>query len=237
MLPKPRSESKKNHNMHQRSKRLFSLYWVIVLTDLLLILFQENELRWFTKPLLMPLLGLVIFSNRKLIKLAPLMIVALFFSWAGDLFLQMKGMFIPGLISFLLAHICYIIYFIRMEPSRKGLLQVRPLVGIPVAVYIVLFLFLLFPFLDKLRVPVTVYALTIGSMMLAAINTKGKLNAMAATLFFNGGLQFVISDSILAVNMFAYPSYVLSICVMATYASAQYLIVKGGMQYGLGAGN
>jgi hypothetical protein len=33
-------------------------------------------------------------------------------------------------------------------------------------------------------------------MMLAAINTRGKINAMAATLIFNGALQFIIADSI-----------------------------------------
>jgi uncharacterized membrane protein YhhN len=63
-----------------------------------------------------------------------------------------------------------------------------------------------------------------------AINTKRKLNEDASTLFFNGALQFAISDSLLAVNMFAYNSVVLSICVMLTYASAQWLIVSGSMK-------
>jgi uncharacterized membrane protein YhhN len=66
-------------------------------------------------------------------------------------------------------------------------------------------------------------------MLLMSINTKRKLNADASALFFNGALQFVISDSLLAVNMFAYPSYVISICVMLTYASAQYLLIRGAM--------
>jgi uncharacterized membrane protein YhhN len=223
--------------MHQRRKLLFFLYWVILLIDLLLIFFGKSEIRWFTKPLLMPLLALVVFGNRKLIKLTPLIIVALFFSWAGDLFLQMKRQFIPGLISFLLAHICYIVYFIRIQYSQKGILQVQPLIGMPVAVYIVLFLYFLYPFLDVLRIPVTVYSLTIGSMLLAAINTRGKVNIIAANLFFYGALQFAISDSILAVNMFAYPSYFLSICVMATYASAQYLIVKGCIKCSFNSNN
>lgn len=215
--------------MKQQQRTLFFLYFLITVADLLLIYFKQDTLRWFTKPLLMPLLMIVIYTGRQNIPLYEWMLGGLFLSWAGDVLLQMKGMFIPGLISFLLAHICYISYFLQLHKQKKGLLHQQPLIGLPVLVYIVIFLWLLYPFLDALKIPVTVYGITIGTMLLMSINTKQKVNNTASTLFFNGALQFVISDSILAVNLFAYNSMVLGLCVMATYASAQYLLVKGSM--------
>lgn len=215
--------------MYKQVRLLFAFYFFITLSDLVFIYFNLTNLRWFTKPLLMPLLLFAVFTKRKEIKLYKLILIALFLSWMGDVLLQMQGMFIPGLISFLLAHIFYIFYFIKIEPNIKGLLQLQPLFGMPVLVYVVIFLFLLYPFLDALKIPVTVYGITIGTMLLMAINTKRKLNENASALFFNGALQFAISDSLLAVNLFAYNSVVLSLCVMLTYSSAQWLIVKGSM--------
>jgi uncharacterized membrane protein YhhN len=216
--------------MKQQQRILFFLYLVVTVADLLLIYLKQDALRWFTKPLLMPLLMIVVYTERQRIPLYQWMLGGLLLSWAGDVLLQMKGMFIPGLISFLLAHICYISYFIQINKREKGLLQQQPLIGIPVLIYIVIFLWLLYPFLDALKIPVTVYGITIGTMLLLSINTKEKVNHMASALFFNGALQFVISDSILAVNLFAYNSMVLGLCVMTTYASAQYLLVRGSMR-------
>lgn len=73
----------------------------------------------------------------------------------------------------------------------------------------------------------TDYGITIGTMLLMAINTKQKMNDNAAVLFLIGAILFVISDLLLAVNLFAMHYVVISLCVMLTYASAQYLIVKG----------
>ncbi|HMO32620.1 MAG TPA: lysoplasmalogenase [Lacibacter sp.] len=205
------------------------LYWLLAGADILLIWLEQDTARWYTKPLLMPVLALWLYQQRSRLTPGTLRIIttALACSWAGDVLLQVKGFFLPGLVSFLLAHLCYIIYFSRKTSPGKGLLQQEPLIGLPVAVYIGLFLWLLYPFLDTMRLPVTIYAGTIGLMLLLAINQRGKSSPRAATLFFNGALQFVISDSLLAVNLFAFHHQLLSICVMLTYASAQYLIVKG----------
>lgn len=217
--------------MKQQATIVFRIYALVVVCELLLIYFQQPEWRWFTKPLLMPLLllGFYLSSTKRNSTGFYFIAAALVFSWAGDVLLQMKGMFIPGLISFLLAHIFYIVYFIRSNPGKKGLLQFQPLIGIPVLLYILLFLWMLFPYLDALKIPVTVYGITIGTMLLASINMRRKTNDMAATYFMIGALLFVVSDSLLAVNLFAYSHMLLSLCVMLTYSSAQYLIVKGAL--------
>ncbi|RXK57696.1 lysoplasmalogenase [Lacibacter luteus] len=207
------------------------IYAIVALLDLLFICFHKAEERWLTKPLLMPLLmiGFYLSSAQRNNGLFFLIFAALFFSWGGDVLLQMEGMFIPGLVSFLLAHIFYIIYFVKTGKNKKGLVQQKPLLAIPVLLYILLFLWLLFPYLDALKIPVTVYGITIGSMLLLALNTKQKLHTKTASLFITGALLFVLSDSVLAVNLFAYKHLALSLVVMITYAAAQYLIVKGAI--------
>jgi uncharacterized membrane protein YhhN len=215
--------------MKQQAKIIFGIYALVVVLELLFIYFDQPQLRWFTKPLLMPLLmfGFYTVSAKRSGTFFYLILFALFLSWAGDVLLQMKGMFIPGLISFLLAHVFYIFYFIKTGKGKKGALQLQPLIGIPVLIYILIFLWQLYPFLDALKIPVTVYGITIGTMLLMAINTKRKTSDNAALLFLIGALLFVISDSLLAVNLFAMHHVLLSLCVMLTYAAAQYLIVKG----------
>ena len=217
--------------MKKQAGIIFGIYALVVLLESLFIYLNQSQLRWFTKPLLMPLLmfGFYISSTQRNNALFFLIVAALFLSLAGDVLLQMDGMFIPGLISFLLAHVFYIIYFIKTGKGQKGLLQLQPLIGIPVLIYILIFLWHLYPFLDALKIPVTVYGVTIGTMLLLAINTRRKLSNNASALFFAGALLFVISDSLLAVNLFAMHHLVLSLCVMLTYAVAQYLIVRGAL--------
>ena len=187
-------------------------------------------MRWISKPLLMPVLMLVFYTASEKKNGTPfyLILSALFLSWCGDALLQ-ANMFIPGLVSFLLAHICYIIYFKQAGNYRKGLLQIRPLIAIPVLLYVFLLLLYLFPHLQELKIPVVVYSKTIGVMLLMAMNTRLQLNNTASTYFIAGALFFVISDSLLAINLFVMQHWVMSIAVMATYAIAQYLIVKGAL--------
>jgi uncharacterized membrane protein YhhN len=208
------------------------LFWCAALADIALIYAELDSFRWATKPLLMPLLivWLTTGYQQPKNKLYTGVLLALLFSWAGDVLLQLEGLFIPGLVSFLLAHICYIYYFCMLPRFKQGIIRQEPLVGLPVLVYVVLFLWLLYPFLDSMKLPVTVYALTIGIMMLAAINTRQRMDTAVTALFFNGALQFVLSDSLLAVNLFAYHHVLLSVFVMLTYSSAQYLLVKGALR-------
>lgn len=216
----------------QQTAIVFRIYALVVVCELLLIFLQQSQLRWFTKPLLMPLLLLALYlsSANRNNNLFRFIFTALLFSWAGDVLLQMSGMFIPGLISFLLAHIFYIVYFLRNKPGEQGLLQLQPLIAVPVFLYILLFLWLLFPYLAAMKIPVTVYGITIGTMLLLSINMRRKINKDVASLFISGALLFVISDSLLAVNLFAYNNLLLGLSVMLTYAAAQYLIVKAAIR-------
>jgi uncharacterized membrane protein YhhN len=84
-----------------------------IIFDLVLTFTNQDELRFFSKPFIIPCLALVYISYASIIKgmlWKDSIIIGLAFSWMGDVFLKLDGMFIPGLISFLIAHIFYIIF-------------------------------------------------------------------------------------------------------------------------------
>ena len=103
-----------------KTKIIFSFYALVIVVDLLFIILKQPDLRWFSKPLLMPLLMLAYYKGITDTKDRQfyLFMGGLFFSWIGDILLQAKDLFIPGLISFLLPHLFYIFYFIIALPGR-----------------------------------------------------------------------------------------------------------------------
>lgn len=63
------------------------------------------------------------------------------------------------------------------------------------------------------------------------LNLFGKTDTKTAALFFSGAAQFVLSDSVLAINRFVYPFEILPVVVMITYCSAQFLLVLGSIRH------
>jgi uncharacterized membrane protein YhhN len=217
--------------MKRAAKHLFIVYAIVVFLDLLFILLRREDLRWFSKPLLMPvlMLALSLLASGKKEKSFFLFLTALFLSWCGDVLLQAKNLFVPGLVSFLLAHVAYILYFRKVKGAEKGMLQRQPLIVLPVLLYIGFFLWIVFPHLGQLKIPVILYSLTIGTMLLMAINTRHKVDPSVSTYFIAGALLFVLSDSLLAINLFAVKDWLFGPFVMVTYSAAQYLLVKGAL--------
>ena len=53
-------------------------------------------------------------------RFGALLMGALAFSLAGDFLLMLPGLFIPGLVAFLVAHLCYIALFKRACPGSRA---------------------------------------------------------------------------------------------------------------------
>ncbi len=132
-------------------------HWVIVLV----------------KGLVCPLLAWQVWRWRAVIgrPAARLLLLALLFSAAGDIFLALDRvrLFVPGLASFLLAHLAYLTLFLgrRGRPFRLTLLQYAGLAAL--LVYGGIMLAWLWPALGPLRLPVCLYIAAILTMGLAAI--------------------------------------------------------------------
>ncbi len=152
------------------------------------------------------------------------MAAALAGSLAGDVFLMLPGLFIPGLVSFLVAHLFYVVLFkvgLQWFPHR-GALAVT--LGVGTAMYAFLWVGGLPP---ALRLPVAAYVLVIALMAAQAIGRATVLRDAPSRMVAAGAVFFMLSDSLLATNRFVSPLPMAQVWVLATYYAAQALIVGG----------
>lgn len=206
------------------------IYMVIVVFELVCGYFDSlSTLHYFTKPLIILSL-LVCFlkqSQRLNTYIKTLTILALVFSVFGDTALLFEDIhptyFIIGLGSFLLAHIMYVLVFLKQRDKNK-----KPLLFIVLMLLYAAFLFyMLKDGLGNLLIPVVIYMIVILSMSTAAYLRKKDDNLKSYNWVFIGAVLFMVSDSVLAIDKF-YQSFVLSsIAIMITYALAQYCIIIG----------
>lgn len=220
---------------------LFSLFWLALLADCFLIISHRDEYRLYTKTLLVPILLIAIYSeslSTKHKRSYVLINLAFFFCFTGDFLLLNDAdptNFIFGLSSFLIAHIFFIIFFYRLKPFTAKYRIFLFLAGTGILVYVLCLLFLIWVNLSRqnLEIPVAVYTIALGFMMLAAIGTiKNKsLKRLAATYFIPGAAFFILSDSILAYTKFSLAFSYGGVLVMVTYATAIFLIANGAILF------
>ncbi len=158
-----------------------------------------------------------------------MILLALVFSWAGDVTLQLtqfrEDFFLVGLGSFLVAQLLYLLAF--FSTRGENILLRKFYLSLPVILYGILLLWFLWDGLGDMRMPVTVYAAVILSMLVAAINRKGKVNPQSYQLVLMGAILFVLSDSMIAVNKFKQSFELARVAIMGSYITAQYLIAIG----------
>ncbi len=162
--------------------------------------------------------------------------IGLVFSLAGDIFLMLPtNHFIEGLISFLLAHIAYII----------GLNQTIPPINIVSLILTILVLVTGYQMYKRitsglseagyksLKIPLLIYAVAISIMLLSALLTlvRPSWEALPALIVSIGALMFFISDSILAWNRFVHVINYGTLAVMITYHLGQLGIILGASIY------
>ena len=154
------------------------------------------------------------------------LLVALQWSLVGDvcLMLSSPAMFVPGLVSFLLAHLAYIIVMKRGLPwfaDRRALL-ITLLLG--VGMYIILWTGGL-P--TELRIPVAVYVTVIALMAAQAWGRWRVMRSTNALQVALGASCFMVSDTLLALDRFVQPVPHAPFWVLISYFAAQALIVWG----------
>ncbi|SFM72945.1 lysoplasmalogenase family protein [Variovorax sp. OV329] len=153
-----------------------------------------------------------------------LLLAGLAGSLAGDVFLMLGAhLFVPGLASFLVAHLFYIALFtqgVGLFPRRWALAAT---LGVGGAMYAFLWAGGL-P--AGLRVPVALYVVVIACMAAQAIGRAAVLKDGAARAVALGALFFMLSDSLLALNRFVSPLPLASLWVLSTYYAAQWLILR-----------
>lgn len=167
------------------------------------------------------ILGIALFGPGPPSQLYKWFVVAgLVFSLAGDIFLMLPARyFIVGWAAFLMAHLAYIVAFVSDGGPYRSVWLL--LVGL---VYGLAILRFLWPYLKRLKLPVTLYMVIMVVMVWQAAGRVTQGTGLSGWLAFVGAVLFLISDSILSINRFARPFHSARLIYMSAYYSAQWLI-------------
>jgi len=167
--------------------------------------------------------------------------LGVFFSLWGDVFLMLpRERFVAGLVSFLLAHIAYLIGFNLTPPPLNLAAAVLVVLVAPVGVrlYRRIAAGLDASGRSRLKTPVLIYSIVISLMLISALLTLVRPNSdwptWAALAASAGALLFFLSDSFLAWNKFVEPLPYGKLGVHLTYHLGQILIVTGAVLHYLG---
>lgn len=215
--------------MLTKSERLFAILFCMVLIFEMYSAMEAPVLHYFAKPaLLISLISFYMFQSQHIDPhIRKLTTGALVFSLLGDILLmfvdQSPHFFTAGLVSFLTAHVLYILVFLKARNRAK-----KPWLFLTILiVYGCSLFYVLKDHLGVMLLPVFFYMLVILTMATSAFLRKGSVRVLSYNLVLSGAILFLISDSLLAVNKFYEPLAYSNISIMFTYASAQIFIVFG----------
>lgn len=153
-----------------------------------------------------------------------LMLTALFFGSLGDLALGVRSqryqvpLFLTGMVAFLIGHLFFIKVFARELRFRASRLLPAGLViaaGVALGVALV-------QARGAKAVPLLVYAGALCAMAVVATMRRSPKPTV-----FVGAILFVISDSLIAINVFLHPLPRAGLLILSTYWAAQFLIAEG----------
>ncbi len=216
-------------------KKIAQLLFLLVSAGQILSLLTEIELLHnICKPLIIVTLIFYYLTVVSKPERSRTLLMALFFSGAGDILLMYvdhdASFFMMGLIAFLVSHVFYIFTYRQhqydgVEDRIQGIQKIR--LAFPIILSGTGLVFVLYPVLGDLKIPVIIYTLVLVVMTLNALLRFGKTTSPSFWMVFAGALFFMISDSLLAINKFLEPLAYGSIWIMTTYIAAQYFIVRG----------
>jgi alkenylglycerophosphocholine/alkenylglycerophosphoethanolamine hydrolase len=115
----------------------------------------------------------------------------------GDLLLELPGHFVPGLATFLCAHVAYTAAFVRDER------RLRLARAVPFAAWLLAAFWWVRPGLGDMTMPVVVYMFAIGIMMWRAAARWGAYPGATAAVL--GAILFGLSDTLIAIDRFRAP--------------------------------
>ena len=182
--------------------------------------FERRHLILFYKPLTIILifsLSITLASWDDISSYMIFIIIGLFCSIFGDIFLMYRERFLIGMICFLLTHLCYI----QGINSYEGFHYSYQL--IPILLIWIYFINTVKPILShKLKFPVIIYSLLLAYLIWQSWELAFLTFNPSVLLFFAGIILFAISDWILIVNM--YNKNRLEILKLPLYFIGQWLI-------------
>jgi uncharacterized membrane protein YhhN len=214
-----------------KNKTVLLVYLGFSFLYLAITALEQEEIARLMKPFLLPFLLIAVYLSEKF-KTKSTLLIALTFSWIGDIVLLFanKGelYFIIGLVAFLISHVFYIVLFNQQAVTTSISNKISFGAGIGlILLYFFGMINTLGPKLGPLTVPVVVYAIVISTMLYFALKGSYQWAKIPYQSVLIGAVLFIASDSILAFNKFYQPIQNASFLIMITYLAAQYGIVWG----------
>ena len=148
-------------------------------------------------------------------------IYGLLFCLLGDILLLKDSFFAFGLVAFLIAHILFIISFVKIDGFKNYFKPFILLIASAGAFYA-----FLYPSLEVLAIPVLIYVLCITLMAWQGIGLYIWKKKKPFLYILLGAILFMISDSIIALNKFVYAFDLSKLIILSTYWTAIFFIVK-----------
>ena len=194
-----------------------------------------TKLEYFVKPAVMVCLFIWLVTTAGLQGTLLWFGVGILFSMAGDIFLLfIDRFFIFGLISFLLAHIAYLVGFNLPFPETLGTwaIAISIIVGLSAVRLLRRIVEGVRVNQPRLVVPVIIYSAVITLMLLSALLTlfRPEWSSTPAYLVSFGAFLFYFSDVILAWNRFVAPIKNSRVLNIGAYHLAQVMIIVGVAQ-------
>jgi len=227
----------------------------LLLVSLIELVGETTHNPWLialSKPLLMPLLAVLVAQAPAAAPIRRSLYTFLAASWVGDVALVLAperpgdveflgipkapAWFLVGVLAFTFAHSTLIALFRRVErPEVPGPFPSRWMSFAPLAVYGLLLLVWILPhvYADPERRAVTLqvalYGTLLHAMVAFAIQRAGRVNDASFRITLAGALMFLLSDSSIGVaHLVLRGSEPLSgLVIMTTYILAQVLLVAG----------
>jgi uncharacterized membrane protein YhhN len=201
----------------------FVPYVVIGLFHLVTLAVGWTDGSTVSKLALMPalILAVLLIARRRRTPIVIIVTIGLTFSWIGDVLLNQPTEigFLLGLGAFFVAHVAYLVLFVKPMRTRRP-----PIFALVYVVWWVVLVLTLAPYLGPVLLgPVVAYGLVLGAMAAAALGT----NRIAAV----GALIFAVSDTLLAFKFF-YPNFTfwqIDVAIMLPYLVGQGLIALGAV--------
>ena len=208
----------------KKSKLVLGIFALASVLHIVGISTGNENLRVITKPMI--ILSLMIYYSLVVENENHLYLAALFFCFLGDIFLifNTELNFILGLISFLIAHILFLVIVVKLLKKSTTIQKLISLLP-----FVILFgglMYMLKDNLDGMLIPVIVYGLAISAF--GAVTLLNYVTEKSATnlVLLGGALFFILSDSTIAMGKFIQFETYFPLLIMATYIVAQYLICR-----------
>lgn len=217
-----------------RYARLEIIYIIISLLSLSFLI-SENELGFYiTKPFIVPILLIYLFFKFKDSQhsLIPTLMIAIFFSMIGDIFLLFtvnEALFnLVGICTFTVAQAAYAyLYYLSVKDHEKKdipFYQRWPeIIAIGITIIATI---MVYPSLGDFVAPAIIYALITTFTIIFALNRRFYVSTKSFSLTILGVFFFFISDALMGDDLFL-ENILNHFFIMLSYVIGHYLVIKG----------